>query len=228
MTFRLDRLGGSSPRGRGKRSRWGRFGGGRGLIPARAGKTRRRFSSWSPAPAHPRAGGENQDENVINLSKQGSSPRGRGKLLAHGVSPGVRGLIPARAGKTLFYRWLYPKGGAHPRAGGENIECRAMRIDARGSSPRGRGKRHTRSRRRVRVGLIPARAGKTLPRLGMGTTSRAHPRAGGENKFGSRGRFGSSGSSPRGRGKLTTKVRQIASPRLIPARAGKTVCFDQC
>ena len=30
-----------------------------GLIPAHAGKTPPRFSSWSPAPAHPRSRGEN-------------------------------------------------------------------------------------------------------------------------------------------------------------------------
>ena len=50
--------------------------------------------------AHPRVGGENQDENIINLSKQGSSPRGRGKPIAPHVDMTTPRLIPAWAGKT--------------------------------------------------------------------------------------------------------------------------------
>ena len=55
-----------------------------------------------------------------------------------------------------------------------------------------------------------------------GYGSRAHPRAGGENKDALAAVKGTAGSSPRGRGKRTVP-RFFSSPlRLIPARAGKT------
>ena len=111
---------GSSPRGRGKRPvRWARALSAR-LIPARAGKTRRRFSSWSPAPAHPRAGGENLETASLEASCAGSSPRGRGKRRGRQPVPDLRGLIPARAGKTGRRGRLAHRRPAHPRAGGEN------------------------------------------------------------------------------------------------------------
>ena len=50
---------GSSPRVRGKPQRQKRFDGRRGLIPARAGKTRRWTRTTTPGRAHPRACGEN-------------------------------------------------------------------------------------------------------------------------------------------------------------------------
>ena len=70
---------GSSPRGRGKRMppRSPRPPG--RLIPARAGKTQRAWCRRRPAPAHPRAGGENPPWGRKTPAGRGSSPRGRGK-----------------------------------------------------------------------------------------------------------------------------------------------------
>ena len=50
--------------------------------------------------AHPRVCGENQDENILNLTQAGSSPRVRGKLPAYENAKVTDGLIPACAGKT--------------------------------------------------------------------------------------------------------------------------------
>ena len=132
----------------------------------------------------------------------GSSPRGRGK---HRAGARVRehpGLIPARAGKTSIGR--------------------ATSRVLPGSSPRGRGKPVREARRVLDGRLIPARAGKTsfliVGELELG----AHPRAGGENSRRASGMSRISGSSPRGRGKLTTPAGQDIGLRLIPARAGKT------
>ena len=75
----LLRLGGSSPRGRGKRPGLGLLLRRPGLIPAWAGKTQ---SSTSPADskaAHPRVGGENAAAEGVYGAHGGSSPRGRGK-----------------------------------------------------------------------------------------------------------------------------------------------------
>ena len=131
---------GSSPRGRGKprgppqpvpRER---------LIPAWAGKTVYRNILMLRDGAHPRVGGENAREELVTEASDGSSPRGRGKLvLVPRASREVR-LIPAWAGKTI----IRPDGAftpsAHPRVGGENTSTPAPPMLTRGSSPRGRGK----------------------------------------------------------------------------------------
>mgnify|MGYP001671190765 CR=1 FL=1 len=91
----------------------------------------------------------------------GSSPRGRGKLVAHPHDLYVDRLIPARAGKTRRSDTMKPRKTAHPRAGGENAPETSNFYPFLGSSPRGRGKRTWGWRRRTERRLIPARAGKT-------------------------------------------------------------------
>ena len=71
-------------------------------------------------------------------------------------------------------------------------------------------------------GLIPAWAGKTSLRDSPHSLSRAHPRVGGENNFNAAQMLQGLGSSPRGRGKLTTHGRIEVTNGLIPAWAGKT------
>ena len=101
MTPRVrSRLAGSSPRGRGKRGMTGATSLSPGLIPARAGKTDRRCEPARQGWAHPRAGGENTARASTLVRMIGSSPRGRGKRKCFLHVLGVRGLIPARAGKT--------------------------------------------------------------------------------------------------------------------------------
>ena len=193
---------GSSPRGRGKRPVPGLQGGHPGLIPARAGKTKPLTSATRSWAAHPRAGGENQAVNVNGL--------------------GGQRLIPARAGKTKSSSRSSDLERAHPRAGGENLHGRLTARRGLGSSPRGRGKRRTGLPEGRRLGLIPARAGKTqVGTLGSAVPT-AHPRAGGENVSSSAANISMSGSSPRGRGKLSETDRTVLDAGLIPARAGKT------
>ena len=134
----------------------------RGLIPAHAGKTCSSLMIVIGFPAHPRSRGENQDENIINLSKQGSSPLTRGK-------PGIlrrnyrrHGLIPAHAGKTLSLRAWPRLCAAHPRSRGENWFADAARGVSEGSSPLTRGKPLKGWVREADNGLIPAHAGKTM------------------------------------------------------------------
>ena len=152
----------------------------------------------------------------------GSSPRGRGKpAYLPGRLKGGR-LIPARAGKTQQNARHNLRTRAHPRAGGENVGDPPGNPGPPGSSPRGRGKRPPRTARPVEARLIPARAGKTVRVSREPSATRAHPRAGGENKFpGERREYGY-GSSPRGRGKHQQVALGGRRRRLIPARAGKT------
>ena len=153
------------------------------LIPARAGKTFVLSWSLAVAGAHPRAGGENFLIVEVAEKLDGSSPRGRGKLLADQDIPVEIRLIPARAGKTILLTERKVSAWAHPRAGGENQPgCYHARVSL-GSSPRGRGKLRFLCVWLTTLGLIPARAGKTSgEREGAGKT-RAHPRAGGENRL---------------------------------------------
>ena len=76
-------------------------------------------------------------------------------------------------------------------------------VAASGSSPRGRGKLDALARVGAGDGLIPARAGKTVGLRYAFRSAQAHPRAGGENSTDFLPWRISSGSSPRGRGKLS-------------------------
>ena len=172
---------GSSPRGRGKRVNGVRHVLIRGLIPAWAGKTGKDFPGSSPAPAHPRAGGENRLTWTGRTLAPGSSPRGRGKLIMTKIKRFACRLIPARAGKTCHSGFPLCSYSAHPRAGGENWVVGAFPCCQAGSSQRGRGKRTLAMTGRSVAGLIPARAGKTRLSSLSSDLARAHPRAGGEN-----------------------------------------------
>ena len=152
---------GSSPRVRGKRLLSRRRIACPGLIPARAGKTGPTPGRNSPSRAHPRACGENALSSSVGAPVSGSSPRVRGKRGGDGEDAGLRGLIPARAGKTSARPRPTPPARAHPRACGENFGELDADTAAPGSSPRVRGKRSRQGRRRRFLGLIPARAGKT-------------------------------------------------------------------
>ena len=213
---------GSSPRGRGKPAGRPPPGGGLRLIPARAGKTAQVQAHLCHLPAHPRAGGENQNASRLSAAWSGSSPRGRGKPALGLQFQGVPRLIPARAGKTQGKGTIADVYAAHPRAGGENQVFQLGINHSPGSSPRGRGKRRPAPPLILFLRLIPARAGKTPVVTVIRISSAAHPRAGGENDYFEVMDATRAGSSPRGRGKLDFLCRVGTAAGLIPARAGKT------
>ena len=175
------RMGGSSPRVRGKRRGGDDGAHGPGLIPACAGKTAAMVSSAAASMAHPRVCGENVLKSSLRRASVGSSPRVRGKHSRAARAFFELRLIPACAGKTPLHphRGMDPR--AHPRVCGENTV--RLRIDwlRRGSSPRVRGKRVARARRVADGRLIPACAGKTRLSPSMRSAARAHPRVCGEN-----------------------------------------------
>ena len=219
---------GSSPRVRGKPAVNQTGQREAGLIPARAGKTRRRGRRQPAPPAHPRACGENPFISTVLGYDIGSSPRVRGKRPLQPGHFSVFGLIPARAGKTVRYESKITPPAAHPRACGENPTESEWVMGWGGSSPRVRGKLAVRQSHQDSVGLIPARAGKTVRTVWRRTGSGAHPRACGENVMLVRGSSGIVGSSPRVRGKRRSRWSRGQSARLIPARAGKTWVDTMC
>ena len=91
-----------------------------------------------------------------------------------------------------------------------------------GSSPLTRGKPLRERLARLRVGLIPAHAGKTSRRRCRPWRAGAHPRSRGENGSHRRGTVKPKGSSPLTRGKRVFRRSFGVLLGLIPAHAGKT------
>ena len=112
-------------------------------------------------PAHPRSRGENEVDSLLGVQPYGSSPLTRGKLRSAATARMSAGLIPAHAGKTLNDASSELSPAAHPRSRGENKLAPLNADLPLGSSPLTRGKRHTERQHTLRVGLIPAHAGKT-------------------------------------------------------------------
>ena len=126
-SIRVVRTHGSSPRVRGKPTRFRQSIPVIRLIPARAGKTTWWPGSTSCRAAHPRACGENAKSTANTLAGLGSSPRVRGKR-GHDITvPHDGRLIPARAGKTRVPPIRPRPERAHPRACGENHNTNRIR-----------------------------------------------------------------------------------------------------
>ena len=138
---------GSSPRGRGGLGRGALGHCVAGLIPARAGRSRKPSRLHGPSWAHPRAGGAVERFLVDLRERRGSSPRGRGGRPLVPVRQQPAGLIPARAGRSHARRDPHGEQGAHPRAGGAVKPGTAAKAPTWGSSPRGRGGRRRGVRR---------------------------------------------------------------------------------
>ena len=213
---------GSSPLTRGKQRRtmnglspWR-------LIPAHAGKTRRRPARRPVMPAHPRSRGENCAIALLAAHATGSSPLTRGKPDRRSRRPRRPGLIPAHAGKTIRFRRRAHSPEAHPRSRGENHRAPFGESRRSGSSPLTRGKPASSFFLLVGFGLIPAHAGKTSLTCSLTPPPRAHPRSRGENQAYLAATITTTGSSPLTRGKRGRRAASAGGEGLIPAHAGKT------
>ena len=113
---------GSSPLARGTRVRMATHEPCTGLIPARAGNTRRlrRLRGWMGA--HPRSRGEHELTVSEVRTPPGSSPLARGTPEEMARTNPNGGLIPARAGNTLKLPPRLPPSWAHPRSRGEHSQ----------------------------------------------------------------------------------------------------------
>ena len=192
------------------------------LIPAHAGKTRLPALAVNDQRAHPRACGENCPFPGTSRNAGGSSPRMRGKRSVSTDQTDAGRLIPAHAGKTVWIGRSLLQYGAHPRACGENGNFARSFTKLYGSSPRMRGKLPSLKRVTLKLGLIPAHAGKTPYGKRLIAPRGAHPRACGENSWDIRHLKQHLGSSPRMRGKHLPVGAHAVELRLIPAHAGKT------
>ena len=160
---------------------------------------------------------------------EGSSPRVRGRRFGWGGVFVRAGLIPACAGQTRRGASRLTPPTAHPRVCGADCPASEMWWPLRGSSPRVRGRRPRHERRRDPHGLIPACAGQTFPILFVLLAVQAHPRVCGADDSTGYAMEIDGGSSPRVRGRLSTRRRLIppvrAHPRVCGADDGHTYEF---
>ena len=195
---------GSSPRGRGtppaETDRFLQF----RFIPARAGNARPGWWTGGRSPVHPRAGGERWWRSICAVSGSGSSPRGRGTRQRLAARLGLARFIPARAGNAETGPRSESPYPVHPRAGGERRAQSGSPASSAGSSPRGRGTPREPERKPRNERFIPARAGNAGRLRRTMRASTVHPRAGGERRSRLTNDYLETGSSPRGRGTLTT------------------------
>ena len=214
--------GGSSPLARGLRSPWSAQQRLVGIIPARAGFTRRKPRPRRRPPDHPRSRGVYETSRINVTWSYGSSPLARG-LRYHrpDLRPDPR-IIPARAGFTIPPPRPPPRSADHPRSRGVYHPPHHRDRLPPGSSPLARGLPMGDGAGQSFTGIIPARAGFTWRGRAPGTPARDHPRSRGVYGRSCRcGRRGS-GSSPLARG-LPSFILSVGSyPRIIPARAGFT------
>ena len=157
------RVAGSSPLARGPHTRAFRLGVRLGLIPARAGTTTPPKPRSCARRAHPRSRGDHSNAPQNASQNRGSSPLARGPRAHVGCEVDGAGLIPARAGTTAGLGHTKVSVWAHPRSRGDHRILRIFQHALMGSSPLARGPRHLRAVHRPAEGLIPARAGTTLP-----------------------------------------------------------------
>ena len=213
---------GSSPRVRGKLQARRVEGVASRIIPARAGQTLwLRPATWL-FPDHPRACGANVDGFPSKDANAGSSPRVRGKRPRRGILGRGQRIIPARAGQTPGPDENIKQLPDHPRACGANPPMMLRSCVGHGSSPRVRGKLRLQHSPKIRLRIIPARAGQTWVPMLPASDNPDHPRACGANFSQDAAGWARAGSSPRVRGKLPQQIHVGHGVRIIPARAGQT------
>ena len=193
-----------------------------GIIPARAGFTRRLSSRRTTTRDHPRSRGVYLRLPPPGTGGAGSSPLARGLRPASSRPPGCCRIIPARAGFTAQASPRSPQPRIIPARAGFTSR-RLWRSCLAWDHPRSRGVYPVRrAPPRVLLGIIPARAGFTYPLARPAQDPRDHPRSRGVYPHSLPAVFGTLGSSPLARGLHPRLLFQHQRMGIIPARAGFT------
>ena len=133
----------------------------RGIIPARAGFTFA-FPTHPLNPSdHPRSRGVYKTTTFHYPSRVGSSPLARGLRRPRPHTATIRGIIPARAGFTVFPTHACTDRRDHPRSRGVYRTMVPAVVRLNGSSPLARGLPHHGAGGGALERIIPARAGFT-------------------------------------------------------------------
>ena len=157
--------------------------------------------------------------------RQGSSPLARGLLRPIVKAQILPRIIPARAGFTACSASLDTTGQDHPRSRGVYTYLPDTNEVWKGSSPLARGLHRMPEIGCRLTGIIPARAGFTMPRRARIATAPDHPRSRGVYPAMNRGADSARGSSPLARGLHPLDEPAALVGRIIPARAGFTPPF---
>ena len=152
----------------------------------------------------------------------GSSPLARGLLYSRRAQAYAPGIIPARAGFTGPGSRPREPVSDHPRSRGVYALLDMGAYTGNGSSPLARGLRRDDGPTVKHIGIIPARAGFTLPHRHDHRPSQDHPRSRGVYPLRGLGAPLTDGSSPLARGLPLRQRRLRPQRRIIPARAGFT------
>ena len=205
-----------------------------GIIPARAGFTHLHEADDQPVQDHPRSRGVYAIVCAVLSSLYGSSPLARGLQQRRRRRVTGSGIIPARAGFTIWATVAAFIVMDHPRSRGVYREATCPRRLQEGSSPLARGLRgrqsgpgpastdHPRSRgvylflvvvHPLAERIIPARAGFTSRRESGNRTRRDHPRSRGVYLNWTAAGLKGKGSSPLARGlPVDTESPTITAP----------------
>ena len=195
---------------------------GRGIIPARAGFTRRTVTRVTHTWDHPRSRGVYTHWVAGPHPARGSSPLARGLLSAGRARLREERIIPARAGFTPPTPTRARRRRDHPRSRGVYGGASKCPQPAWGSSPLARGLRLPGGPVLGQGRIIPARAGFTPLRVVHDLPPGDHPRSRGVYPRATRTCRVSAGSSPLARGLPAGQRCQPGGGRIIPARAGFT------
>ena len=110
-----------------------------GIIPARAGFTRRHPVTYQYSPDHPRSRGVYIPVDNVRLWDEGSSPLARGLPSEKEHRRRLAGIIPARAGFTETRAATLVRTPDHPRSRGVYSSTPQGGTEGSGSSPLARG-----------------------------------------------------------------------------------------
>ncbi len=133
-----------------------------GITPARAGKTLNVPLKKTSNGNHPRSCGKDLMGVPGNVAAGESPPLVRERLSAvQSIHPLV-GITPARAGKTIFLTLAMLFIMNHPRSCGKDLSPRWGATNGLESPPLVRERLEILPLLKVRIGITPARAGKTV------------------------------------------------------------------
>ena len=164
---------------------------------------------------------------IINLTRQGLSPRGRGNPGAHVQADGPAGSIPAWAGEPVGLPSSVPEQGVYPRVGGGTNDNFDEKVYCRGLSPRGRGNLIGGHYHIGASGSIPAWAGEPCGHAPCQWQLPVYPRVGGGTDPLGGILANLLGLSPRGRGNPDWQEECADPERSIPAWAGEPISLPR-
>ena len=197
-----------------------------GITPARAGKTSSSLRDSLNNRDHPRSCGKDCPRGPVLQRQPGSPPLVRERLADASPYVAVFRITPARAGKTnkgTPGRWVRRD---HPRSCGKDHGDSPAPCFVLGSPPLVRERPRFITIHGLRIGITPARAGKTKAWKTAGPRPWDHPRSCGKDQDAQADRRRHLGSPPLVRERLPQPDSPTMPTGITPARAGKTPCWS--